>query len=92
MLELGEYSEKLHREVGEELVKDKIDIVITVGNESKYIADEVIKGNNASVYEYNNNQEAIEKIKEIMKDGNVAILIKASNGMKFQEIANEICK
>ena len=92
MLELGEYSEKLHREVGEELVKDKIDIVITVGKDARYIADEVIKGNNTKVYEYNNNQYAIEKIKEIMQEGNVVILIKASNGMNFQEIASEICK
>ena len=35
MLELGEYSEELHKKVGEEILKNKIDILITVGEMGK---------------------------------------------------------
>ena len=64
-----------------------VNILITVGNASKYIALEAEKSgfdlNN--IYSYNNNIEAINKLKEIVKE-NDYILIKASNGMKFIEI------
>ena len=94
MLELGDYSEKLHRLVGEEIVKNNIDILITVGSESKYIVDEACKigMNPQNVYVFNTNEEAICKIEQIMEDGDVSILIKASNGMHFQEIVDSICK
>ena len=84
MLELGEFSEKLHEKVGEEV---KADILITVGNEAKNIAKAA--KNVKEIYIYNNNKEAANKIKNIMKNGDV-ILLKASNGMKFGEILQEI--
>lgn len=84
MLELGEFSEKLHEKVGEEV---KADILITVGNEAKNIAKAA--KNAKEIYIYNNNKEAANKIKNIMKNGDV-ILLKASNGMKFGEILQEI--
>ena len=38
MLELGDYSKQLHEKVGEEVVKNNIDVLITVGKEAKNIA------------------------------------------------------
>ena len=38
MLELGEYSKQLHEKVGEEINKNKIDVLITVGEEAKNIS------------------------------------------------------
>ena len=92
MLELGEFSERLHRQVGEVVAKEKLDCLICVGEESKYIIDEAIKNGmeRQKVIYLNNNDEAILKLKEIMKEGNVSILIKASNGMNFQKIYNGI--
>lgn len=94
MLELGEYSENLHREVGKEVAKDKIDILITVGAEARNIADEAYKkGMNAqNIYVFDTNQQAIDCLQQWIQEGDIAILIKASNGMAFQEIANTICK
>jgi UDP-N-acetylmuramoyl-tripeptide--D-alanyl-D-alanine ligase len=84
MLELGDYSERLHRAVGDEI--SNIDILITVGKEAKFIAQNAkIK----EIYEYDNNENAIEKIKNII-NSNDAILIKASNSMKFGEIVDAI--
>lgn len=88
MLELGEYSKQLHHKVGEEVVKNKIDILIAVGNEAGEIANVAMKSG-IETYHFNNNNEAIEKLKELLEKED-AILIKASNSMNFKEIVSEI--
>lgn len=84
MLELGEYSEKIHKKVGEET--DGIDILITVGSEAKNIA-RTSKASKTLCYE--NNQNAINEIEKIM-DKNDIILVKASNGMRFDKIIDQL--
>ena len=91
MLELGEFSKTLHEKVGEEVGKNKIDILITVGEAAKDIARKA-KGcgiEQSNIYEFSNNDEAVNLIEKIAKEGD-AVLIKASNGMKFQEIFEKI--
>ena len=87
MLELGKYSEELHKNVGKEVLKNKIDILITVGMDAKYIAKAAqgIK----QIIVCNSNKEAIEEINKI-KQQNDCILLKASNGMNFGEILEGI--
>ena len=91
MLELGSYSENLHRELGKIVKENNIDILITVGRNSKYICEEAINCgfDKENAYNYMNNEEALSKIKEIIKE-NDSILIKSSLGMKFIEIYNGI--
>lgn len=93
MLELGEFSEELHKKVGEEVRKNRIDILITVGEDSKNISSSarICGMEESNIFELNNNIEAINKIKDIMKKKDI-ILIKASKGMKFKEIVNDILK
>lgn len=86
MLELGEYSEELHRKVGELVAKNKIDILFTVGDFATYIAQEARNGNVKEVYESKTNAECIERIQSVIKQGD-CILLKASNGMNFGEIS-----
>lgn len=88
MLELGEYSKQLHEKVGEEILKNDIDILITVGKEAKYIA-EVAKQKMKDVIECETNEKAADTINKIKKE-NDSILFKASNGMKFGEIIEKI--
>ncbi len=93
MLELGEFSEELHKKVGMEVSKNKIDILITVGDNSRNISSSA-KNNGmeeSNIFDLSNNKEAIIKIKSIMKENDI-ILIKASNGMKFKEIVDDILK
>jgi len=87
MLELGSYSESLHRELGKFINVNNIDIVITVGKSSKYINEELESKENS--YNFNTNEEALEKIKNVIQEGDT-ILIKSSLGMKFIEIYNGI--
>ena len=89
MLELGEFSKELHEKVGEEVAKNNIDILITVGNYAKYIASKAkeLGGNNVNIYD--TNKDASNYLKAVLKPGDV-ILLKASNSMKFGEIFEAI--
>lgn len=90
MLNLGEFSEELHKKVGKAVVENKIDILICKGKEAKNIVKEAESQGmpKEQIYELNNNEEVIEILNEIVKKGDL-ILIKASNAMKFYEIAEK---
>lgn len=87
MLELGDYSDLAHEEVGKHVKDEDIDVLITVGDFASKIAEGAIKnGMDAkNVMMCKNNVEAIELIKEIKNDNDV-FLIKGSRGMKMEEI------
>ena len=91
MFELGEFSEELHRKVGDEVFKNNIDILICSGNNSKYIIEQAEKEGMTkdNIYYMENKEDIIEKLKEILKPKDV-VLFKASNGMKFYELAEKI--
>ena len=92
MLELGDFSKSLHEKVGEEVAKNKIDILITVGEMAKDIAKAAEENgiNKENIIICNTNDEAVNYIKEKAHKGD-AVLLKASNALNFQEIFNKIC-
>lgn len=92
ILELGKFGKEIHEKVGEEVYKSKIDILITVGELAKYIAEtaEKLGMKQDRIFVYDTKEDAIEKLKEIIETKDY-ILIKASNGMKFEEIVSAIC-
>ena len=87
MLELGEYSKKIHSDIGEVVANNNIDMLITVGEEAKNIAKTAEeKGvDNSKIFTFNSNQEVKDFLKNTVKKDDT-ILVKASNGMKFIEI------
>ncbi len=93
MLELGNFSEKLHKAVGKEVAKNNVDELIVIGIEAKNIADEAQKCgmDNSRIHVFTTNKEAVEFIKN-NKEQDDCILIKASNGMHFIEIVDELKK
>lgn len=93
MLELGCYSKELHQGIGRFVYENNIDVLITVGRDSSYISSEAIKCgmNKNNVYTLSNNNDAINILSDIILPGDV-ILLKASNGLNFKEILNEIIK
>ena len=93
MFELGEYSKELHKKVGIEVVKNNIDILICSGKNAKYIAEAAKENgmNEKQIYYFEEKEQIQEFIKQNWKNGD-AILFKASNGMKFFEIVENILK
>ena len=91
MKELGKYSKKYHKLLGNIIIEEKIDVLITVGDYSNLINKQAEKlgFDIKNSYHYKNNNDAINKIKEIKQDGNI-VLVKASNSMNFKEIIENI--
>lgn len=91
MFELGEFSKELHQKVGQEVVKSDIDILICSGKNAKSIVsaakDEGMHEQN--IYYFENKNEIIKLLEKIIKNGDI-ILFKASNGMKFFELAEQV--
>ena len=89
--ELGKFAKELHEKVGKEVVAQKVDILVTVGEDAKYIAKEATKDgmNESNIYVCEYNGEAANVLKKLMKK-NDKVLLKASNSMKFGEIYNII--
>lgn len=88
MLELGSYSEKLHRLVGE-YASEYSDNLVVVGENAKFIADEFGK-TGKPVFICPDNTAAAEEVKKLLSSGVKAVLFKASRGMKFEEIIEKV--
>jgi UDP-N-acetylmuramoyl-tripeptide--D-alanyl-D-alanine ligase len=82
MLELGDYAEEGHREVGK-IAKENCDLLLTTGNNARYIAEE------GRGQHFETKKELIDFLKSEIKNGDI-ILIKASRGMKFEEIVRAV--
>lgn len=90
MLELGTESKKAHFDLGKYIVEKKIEVVITVGNESKEIVNGIkAYGANALTKSFLSNEEASDYLKTIINKSD-NILVKGSRGMHADEIAKEL--
>lgn len=91
ILELGDFGEQIHRDIALHIINNNIDILITVGPLANYINEEAINlgFNKNNAHHFNSNKEAIKFINN-NKEANDTILVKASNGMNFLEIVNNI--
>ena len=89
MLELGEFTKELHEKVGEEVVKNKIDVLITVGEYAENIANKAETLGMKDILKLKDIDNAAEYIKNNMRNGDL-ILLKASNSMNFSKILEKI--
>ena len=85
MLELGEISERLHREIGAELVENKFDTLITLGRLGKFIAAGAREAGLKNIFTFDTHEDAAKKILELVHAGD-AILFKASHAMHMEKI------
>ncbi|MBP3906705.1 MAG: UDP-N-acetylmuramoyl-tripeptide--D-alanyl-D-alanine ligase [Peptostreptococcaceae bacterium] len=92
MFEMGEHSEYGHRLVGESSINN-VDVLITVGDMSKFIGYEAKKlgldSNN--IYHFKTKELAIESLDSLINKDD-AVLVKASRGMKLEEIVEYLSK
>ncbi len=85
MLELGNISEAIHREIGAEIVENKFDTLITLGEFGKFIAAGARDAGLKNVYTFDTHEAVAKKILEIVRDGDT-ILFKASHVMHMEKI------
>lgn len=90
VLELGEASEALHREVGAYLAalqekNRKTDVLVTVGTQAAFIAEEAKQHGLQEVHSFSTNAEAVEYLQGILQADDV-VLVKGSRGMHTEEI------
>ncbi len=87
MLELGEQSQAFHQEVGEKAAILGVDLLITVGELAKEIAQAAQKAGLAKekVYNFSDNNSAVQFLLEKLIPGDW-VLIKGSRKMKMEEI------
>ena len=91
MLELGKFSREIHEKVGEEVYKNNINILLTVGEYSEHIASKAeekgfIKEN---IFICKTNKEATDILRNILEPEDI-VLVKASNSMKLGEIVENL--
>lgn len=89
MFELGAEEKELHRGVGEYIQDKNIDLVITIGDLAKNIYEGLETKKEA--YYFATKEDFKAKMPELIKD-NDSILVKASHGMHFEELVEELKK
>ena len=89
MLELGEFSEQLHRNVGKYVADKKIDILVAVGKEAKYIVAGARGLEMDNIYYCNDNEEVINYLRNNLCSNDV-VLLKGSNGMKLKDVVTQL--
>lgn len=91
VLETGEFAKQLHKEIGKIVCENQVDILICSGENAKYITESAKENefDNKNIYYFENKEEIIDLLKQMIQPEDV-ILFKASNGMKFFDIAEKI--
>jgi UDP-N-acetylmuramoyl-tripeptide--D-alanyl-D-alanine ligase len=90
MLELGDQEIAFHEEIGEEVVKLHFDYLYTYGPLSKFAATSAFEQMSPSnVKSYDDKNELIKDLKQQVKPNDL-VLVKASRGMKLEEVVNAL--
>lgn len=90
IFEMGNLAESGHRAVGKPVVENA-DLLITIGNDSKFIKEEAINlgFNKEKAYHFNTKEDFFKEIDEILQEKDT-ILVKASRGMKLETVVERI--
>ena len=93
ILETGEFAEILHKEIGKIVCENKVDMLICSGENAKYIVESAKENgfDERNIYYFENKEDMVELLKKIIQAEDV-IVFKASNGMRFFDIAEKIKK
>ena len=89
VLEMGTFAEKALYEVG--LSIEDMDMLVTVGDNSRFIARGASFAGIKNTKSFKTNKEAIDCLREYLKPGD-AVLVKASRGMRFEQIVDALKK
>lgn len=88
ILELDNYAKDIHEEIGMSVINNKIDVLITVGENATYTYS-VAYDNGIESYHYDCNDDMLKEIDNIIDIGDT-ILVKGSHGMNLIEIVEHL--
>lgn len=83
MLELGKFTQELHSEVGKKAKELGIDLVLTFGENTKFITE------NSNGFHFDSKEKLVEKLRQEVSEGDF-VLVKGSRGMKMEEVINQM--
>lgn len=91
MLELGDYSQTAHSQVGQMVADNQIDYLLAYGSEAKYYVSTAMDNGCKNCYLFDDKDALCQKLYEIAKAGDV-IVFKGSRGMKLEDVINSLYK
>jgi UDP-N-acetylmuramoyl-tripeptide--D-alanyl-D-alanine ligase len=90
MLELGPTEQELHKEIGRSITSEQIDYVFTCGPLGKYIIEGALETfDRQRVQHYTSKEELTLRLAGMLERDDL-ILVKASRGMKFETIIEQL--
>lgn len=89
MFELGDDEKEMHREIGDYIAKENIEVIICIGKLSLSMYEAAKKHSKNQVYYFENRDQLLDNITNLLQK-NDTILIKASHGMEFMHIVNAL--
>jgi len=91
MLEMGEWAQSEHFNIGKYAAEKRINCLAAVGAYSGFTVQGAVEAGmeRKNTYSFKNTDEAINFLKEYLKDGDV-ILVKGSRAMKMEDIVTAV--
>ncbi|MGN1116779.1 MAG: UDP-N-acetylmuramoyl-tripeptide--D-alanyl-D-alanine ligase, partial [Candidatus Ornithomonoglobus sp.] len=89
VLEMGDFAEKAHFDLGADAAASGIDMLVTAGENAAHIARGAREAGFTNVREYSCTEDAAADIEKLVKSGD-SVLVKASHGMHFEKITEAI--
>lgn len=93
MLELGDYTDRLHTNLGDVIVDSEIDILITIGEHSKLIGKRAFElgMNKDNIINFSKEDDSYSFLDEFLTDNDV-VLLKGSHGIHLIGIVDYLMK
>ena len=88
MLELGENTAKLHRDVGRHAAQQGVDLIITCGELSRHTYDGAVQEGGRALH-FDSKDTLMEKLSSLILPGD-SILVKASHSMAFEDFVRAL--
>lgn len=89
MLELGDYSEQAHIDVGRMAADACLDYLLATGELSRCIVSGAKENGMKNVFHFDSKEELTEKLLEIIEVGDT-VTFKASRGMKLEDVIHSV--
>lgn len=89
MLELGSFSEELHRKVGRYVARNGIDALFVIGEHAQAVMESALASRHLLTRRFESREEMANYLRVWLRPGD-AVLYKASRGMRLEEVIEAV--